>query len=107
MSSLKERGPVKRGFTGLLSVLPAFGGMLDWPAGLGGAAWRRGLPCSLLLPIRVSGPGRVKDRDRPGAVGDGAARGRVRLRELVAAVTRAASSCRVGPGGTGGRQPVA
>ena len=55
VSSLKERGRVKRGFTGLLSVFPAFGGMLDWPAGL---VWRPGAvvcPVPRLLPIRVSG----------------------------------------------------
>ena len=34
MSSLKERGRVKRGFTGLLPVFRAFEGMPDWPAGL-------------------------------------------------------------------------
>jgi hypothetical protein len=36
LSSLKERGRVKRGFTGLLSVFRAVAGMLDWPAGLVG-----------------------------------------------------------------------
>jgi len=33
-SSLKERGRVKRGSTGLLPVFRAFEGMPDWPAGL-------------------------------------------------------------------------
>ena len=55
VSSLKERGRVKWGFTGLLSVFRAVGGMLDWPAGLVWPAWGRGLPCSRLLPVRVSG----------------------------------------------------
>jgi len=36
MSSLKERGRVKRGFTGLLSVFSAVASMPDWPAGLVG-----------------------------------------------------------------------
>jgi hypothetical protein len=44
VSSLKERGRVKRGFTGLLSVFPAVGGMLDWPAGLL-EAWPGTLAC--------------------------------------------------------------
>jgi hypothetical protein len=34
VSSLKERGRVKRGFTGFLPVFRAFEGMPDWPAGL-------------------------------------------------------------------------
>jgi hypothetical protein len=45
VSSLKERGRVKRGFAGLLSVFRVVGGMLDWPAGLVWPAWGRGLPC--------------------------------------------------------------
>ena len=66
MSSLKERGRVKRGFPGLLPVFLAFEGMLDWPAGL---VWRPGAvvcPVPRLLPTWVSGPGRVKDRAEPG-----------------------------------------
>jgi hypothetical protein len=73
VSSLKERGRVNRGFTGRLSVFPALGGMLDWPAGL---VWRPGAvvcPVLLLLPIRVSGSCRSRTGRSP-AGGAGAAR---------------------------------
>ena len=66
VSSLKERGRVKRGFAGLLPVFTAVAGMPDWPAGLVGAAWGLACPVPRLLPIRVSGSVRVKDRAEPG-----------------------------------------
>ena len=56
MSSLKERGRVKRGFTGLLPVFRALGGhagLARGPAAQPGAVV---CPVPRLLPIRVSGP---------------------------------------------------
>ncbi len=54
------------GITGLLSVFPVVGGMLDWPAGLVWPTWGCGLPCSQA----AAGPGErlvgVKDRAEPG-----------------------------------------
>ena len=64
VSSLKERGRVKRGFTGLLSGFQPVAGMPDWPAGL--VAWGRGVPCSLIAAGPVERPVRVKDRAEPG-----------------------------------------
>ena len=63
VSSLKERGRVKRGFTGLLPVFPAVAGMPDWPAGLvevRPGAWRSLFPdsCRSWVSGRVGqGPG--------------------------------------------------
>ena len=65
MSSLKERGRVKRGFTGFLPVFRAFEGMPDWPAGL---LLSLG-PWSALFPAAADPgerPVRVKDRAQPG-----------------------------------------
>jgi hypothetical protein len=45
VSSLKEGGRVKRGFTGLLPVFWAVAGMPDWPAGL---VWR---PGAVVCPV--------------------------------------------------------
>src|SRR6266699_585708 len=64
MSSLKERGRVKRGFTGFC---PCFGGVRGHAGLARGPAAQPGAvvcPVSRLLPIRVSGPVRVKG---PGA----------------------------------------
>jgi hypothetical protein len=89
VSSLKERGRVKRGFTGLLPVFPAVADMLNWPAGP--VAWGRGLPCS----PAAAGPGERTGGSRTGrslAGEAGAVRrpGRSRLR----ADTRAAGDRR-------------
>jgi len=66
MSSLKERGRVKRAFAGLFSGLAVVSGMLDWPAGLVSAAWGRGVPCFPAAADPGEQAGRVKDRAEPG-----------------------------------------
>src|SRR6266516_1275425 len=66
MSSLKERGRVKRGFTGFC---PCFGGVRGHAGLARGPAAQPGAvvcPVSRLLPIRVSGPCGSKDRAQPG-----------------------------------------
>jgi hypothetical protein len=78
VSSLKERGRVKLGFTGLSSVFWAVGGMLDWPASPVTGPGARGLPCSPIaadpgrvegmrsLPTRASNTGLASLPTRPG-----------------------------------------
>ncbi len=68
MSSLKGRGRVKRGFTGLLSVFQRWEGMVDWPAGLVLLPGAVVCPVSRLLPIRVSGPGGSRTGRSPAGV---------------------------------------
>ena len=92
MSSLKERGRVKRGFTGLLlrvSGVRGHAGLARGPAAQPGA-----VVCLVprLLPIRVSGAGWVKDRAEPGR----------RSRRCQASLTLPAAHPIIGRRGTGG-----
>ena len=68
VSSLKERGRVKRGFTGLC---PWFGRSRACRTGPRAccSAWGRGLPCSPAAAGPGERPGRVKDRAQPGRRG--------------------------------------
>ena len=95
MSSLKERGRVKRGFYRSFVRVSAFGGMPDWPAGMVRRPGARGVPC---YPA-AAGPGERTGGSRTGrspAGIAGAARrpGRSRLRaDNRAAGDRRACGC--------------
>ena len=64
LSSLKERGRVKRGVCGFCPGSRTVTGHAGLARGRPPGAWA--FPVSRLLPIRVSGSARVKDRAGPG-----------------------------------------